>query len=146
MSLGLQILSKRKFYGYRNLFYRQVEANHLHADLTQVVVSSGNDFDAFMGDSSRSNLTKRIKCLFDLQAVGRSRTEFGIREDTEVVLYLSPVSLSKIFGFTKFPDPNKIKVNYQGEDYLISFVRYLEEMYGDCIAIQLELKTDRRGG
>lgn len=146
MSMGLQILQRRKFYGYRKQFYRQVEANSISCVLTQYAVSAGDGFDAFVGDSTRSAVSKTVRCLYDLQAVGRQRTDFGIREDTEAVIYISPSSLQKAFGFKKFPDPNKFKIEYRGEEYVISFVRYLEEMFDDCIAIQLELKTSKRGG
>lgn len=145
MSLKLQILTRNKFYGYRNIFYRQAEANPITATLIQTTASGGG-FEGFVGDSERTEIRKTIHCLYDLQALTKRRTEFGIQEDTEAVIYISPISLYKLFQFKKFPNTNQYKVIYRDQEYVISFVRYLEEMFGDCIAIQLELKTARRGG
>ena len=146
MSIANLVLSRGKFYSVRNRFYRQVESNPITAQLVIHSVADADAYSAFLGDSNRTSVTKTIRCLYDLQALGSKREAFGIEQDTEAVIHISPVSLFKLFGFYKFPDTNVVTVLFRDREYVISFARYLEEMFGDCISIQLELKTASRGG
>lgn len=149
MSLTQRVLKKSKFYGYRKIFHRQVEANPIKCELVKVAVSPSNPNDAlsnFMGASDRTEISKELRCLYDLNAVSKSREDFGIREDTEAVIIISPISLMKAYNVKKLEDTNSYYVVFRGEKYVISYDRYLEEMFGDSVAIMLELKTARRGG
>jgi len=149
MSLTYHRLTKRKFYDVRNRFHRQVTVNPLTCEVYSLYALEQDCEDGYekaVGSLHEYKKKETLNCLFDLEAIGKSRTRFGIREDTEAVIYISPVQLFKKFGFKKFPDTNTVIITYLGEEYVISFARYLEEMFGDCVAIQLQLKTSKRGG
>lgn len=146
MSLLNLVLTRSKFTAVRNRFYRQAEANPLTAELIIYSTSHADSYNSFLGDSDRTFETKTVRCLYDLEALGNKRATFGVEQDTEAVLFISPISLFKAFGFYKFPNINQVIVSFRGKRYIISYDRYLEEMYGQCIAIQLELKTEVRGG
>lgn len=145
------VLPKREFLGYKDRFHSQVIANPLKAlveyDTPSDTETSSDFYDRIVGGLPVTTVSKDIHVLFDINATGRDRNKFGIQDNISCVLFTSPQELESNFGFWKFPEKAlNVRVLFEGENYLVDTVRYLEEMYGHCISVMLQLKTAKRGG
>lgn len=148
MATRLLRVSRVKFLMYQREFYRQVEANPLFCNLViSTVETAQSDYDKFIGNSPLTTKTYTVRTLFDFEATGQKREKFGIAEDVDAVIFLSPLSLKKL-GITEDirEIKNRVSIVFKGEPFLIDSVLYLEEMYGSYVAMQLNLKTDFKGG
>ena len=140
------VVTRRKFLSVREEFHEQVTAQQQYIILEwNAVADDTNALDRFRGDSPETVMRRRIKCLFMLNMGAKVREKYGIAEDIRCVAWISPQSVRKSFGREKLPK-YKFTVVFQGERYIIDRARYLEEMYGSYVGLQLELKSDKKGG
>jgi hypothetical protein len=141
-----------KYLKFRLSFQRNCESSGLILDMTKISPRKTEGFEAFVGDSKKSTQTKKLPYLFDFEAVGSQREKYGISKDINAVVYIPQASLEQAFGIKKFDDLGSrtsyrnFKIRFKEEDFIIDAVNYLEELYGMCVAIQLNLKTDKKGG
>lgn len=141
------LVTRRRFLALREEFHDQVSVQQQSVLLEWNRVSqASNSLDKFRGDSPEFVNRKRIKCLFDLTINAKKREKYGISEDISCVVWLSPIGIKTAFGTQKLPNDYQFTVVFQNERYVIESARYLEEMYGSYIGVQLNLKTDRKGG
>lgn len=141
-----------KFVKFRLSFQKNCESSGLILDMIKITPRSSNSFDSFIGDSEKTRELKKLPYLFDFEAVGSQREKYGIAKDIDAVVYIPQDNFKKAFGINKFEDLGNrnsyrnFKIRFKDEDFIIDAVNYLEELYGMCIAIQLNLKTDKKGG
>jgi hypothetical protein len=76
-----------------------------------------------------------------------SRGKYGLTEDADLTLYLSPLDVESILGDWRI-DSKKIQVSFLDETYMILRLQYLGEVpkFSSCMALQIQLQDNIRGG
>lgn len=107
--------------------------------------AGATSFQRFVGESSRTYTDYPIKCLWDRNFSPYQREKYGISEDVTGAVYLSPKMVKKKLGYWKL-DKLKTKISFNGENFIVDELNFLGEMYNSCIAIELRLVSDVKGG
>lgn len=140
------------FLRYQEIFYNQV----VNADMTielgieEVPTPSGDFLTDFTGSNDRTITWHPFTALFDTNIEVMERGKFGLGANESGTIFLSPLQLVPVFGTFKINlfathvrmlggDPSS------PTDRLITRVSYLEQLYGSCIAVQLDTKEAIRG-
>lgn len=146
------LVTKNKFLQYQNSFYKKLQATPHKISLEIVTVKTEEpteefSMDTFVGDSKRESKFYEFRALYEKEVPGRTREKYGLAETVNGVVYLSPKQLRPKLGDFHL-DKNRTKVHFCGSTQVIDKIIYLEEFkeYNDCIAVQIFLKDDLKGG
>ena len=146
------LISKSKFLGYQNLFYKKIMKVPYKISLEVVVVQKHDpveefSMDAFVGDSLRTSTTHEFRALYEKDIPNRTREKYGLSKEVNGIVYLSPKQLVPVYG-DYHVNWNRTKVHFEGRTQVVDKVIYLEEFkeYGSCIGIQIFVKDALRGG
>lgn len=146
------LVTKQKFQQYQNAFYKKLQATPHKIDLEIVTVQTEEptkefSMEAFVGDSKRESKFYSLRALYEKEVPGRTREKYGLADTVNGVVYLSPKQLKPILG-DYHVNQNTTKIHFCGSTQVIDKVIYLEEFkeYNDCIAVQIFLKDDLKGG
>lgn len=146
------IITKNQFLQYQGMFYKKLMNTPYKIQLEVVTihrVAPTEEFsmEAFVGDSPRSSKFYELRALYEKEIPNRTREKYGLPKEVNGVIYLSPKQLTPLFGDYHL-DWNKTKVHFEGRTQVIDKIIYLEEFkeYGSCVAIQIFVKDDLKGG
>lgn len=146
------LITKSRFLKYQEVFYRKLMQIPYKVQLEVVSVEPlGNteefSMEAFVGDSPRTSKFYEFRALYEKEISNRVREKYGIPQEVNGIVYLSPKQLTPKLGDYHL-DWNRTKVHFEGRTQVIDKVVYLEEFkeYGSCIGVQLFVKDDLKGG
>lgn len=146
------IVTKNKFLQYQNMFYKKLQQTPYKIQLEVVTVQKLEpteefSMDAFVGDSPRTSKFYKFRALYEKEISNRIREKYGLPQEVNGVVYLSPKQLIPKFGDYHL-DWNRTKIHFEGRTQVIDKVVYLEEFkeYGSCVGIQVFVKDDLKGG
>lgn len=146
------LVSKTKFLQYQDVFYRKLLNTPYRIRFEVVTVQETEptkefSMDAFVGDSPRTSKFYEFRAFYEKEIPNRTREKYGLPQEVNGVVYLSPKQLIPIFGDYHL-DWNRTKVHFEGRVQVIDKIIYLEEFreYGTCIGVQLFVKDDLKGG
>lgn len=146
------LVTKGKFLQYQNMFYKKLLRTPYKIQLEVVAVQKVEpteefSMDAFVGDSPRTSKFYEFRALYETEISNRTREKYGLPQEVNGVVYLSPKQLIPKFGDYHL-DWNRTKVHFEGRTQVIDKIVYLEEFveYGSCIGVQLFVKDDLKGG
>ena len=146
------LVSKTKFLQYQNMFYKKLLKTPYKIQLEIIIVQkiepTGEfSIEAFVGDSPRKSEFYEFRALYEKEISNRIREKYGLPQEVNGVVYLSPRQLVPKFGDYHL-DWNKTKVHFEGRTQVIDKIVYLEEFkeYGSCVGIQIFVKDDLKGG
>lgn len=146
------LVTKTKFLQYQNLFYKKLLSTPYKIQLEIVAVQKvehAEEFsmDAFVGDSPRTSKFYEFRALYEKEISNRTREKYGLPQEVNGVVYLSPKQLVPKLGDYHL-DWNKTKIHFEGRTQVIDRIIYLEEFkeYNTCIGIQIFVKDDLKGG
>ena len=140
------------FLRYQEIFYNQV----VNADMTielgieEVPTPSGDFLTDFTGSNARTITWHPFTALFSTNIEQLERGKFGLALHETGSIYMSPLQLVPVFGSFRV-DLFATHIRRLGgdpsspTDMIIDRVTYLEQLYGSCIAIQLDAKETIRG-
>lgn len=144
------ILNSQTFKAYQNKFHSKIiQTPHvitLEVFSVEDKIDTGEfDLDSFVGDSVRTSKKYQFNALYEKDISTRTREKYGITNLVNGIVYLSPIQVSKEFGTYKV-DKNKTVVHFNGATQVIDKIDYLDELFNSCIAIQIFLRDDTKGG
>lgn len=146
------LVTKAKFLQYQEMFYKKLLRTPYTIQLEVVTVQVAKPTDefsmeAFVGDSPRTSKFYEFRALYEKEIPNRVREKYGIPQEVNGIVYLSPKQLTPKLGDYHL-DWNRIKVHFEGRTQVIDKVVYLEEFkeYGSCVGVQLFVKDDLKGG
>lgn len=139
------LISEIKFNGYRQTFYEKVVKSPYQVTMKIVTATTGNSFQDFVGDSSRTEVSYQFPCLYEKIVNQRQREKYGLPDTTEGIIYLSPLQLVPVIG-TFVLDKNKTTFIFEYRPQVIDNITYLESLYGSCVGLQIAVKDSLKGG
>lgn len=146
------IVTKNRFLQYQNMFYKKLLSTPYKIQLEVITIQEVEpteefSMDAFVGDSPRVSKFYKFRVLYEKEISNRTREKYGLPQEVNGVVYLSPKQLTPKFGDYHL-DWNKTKIHFEGRTQVIDKIVYLEEFkeYGSCVGIQIFVKDDLRGG
>ena len=146
------LVSKNKFLQYQNLFYSKLQKTPYKIQLEIITVEKHNDskgfsIDDFVGDSKRTSKFYEFRALYEKDISSRTREKYGLPQEVNGVVYLSPKQLVPKLGDYHL-NWNRTKVHFENHVQVIDRIIYLEEFkeYDSCVGIQIFLKDDLKGG
>jgi hypothetical protein len=100
-----------------------------------------------LGENTRSIEAYKVKALFKRDFSSFERQKQGLTTDTSAVIYTSPKLLKSLFNDYKI-DPLRLKIELEGEKYLVKTIIYQGQVdaYNSCICVEIRLVDDVRGG
>ncbi len=136
------MLPLTKFNKYKATFHNKVSTSPKVATFV-VTTLTGSDADSlksFMGSSgTRQSSTKVFNVLFNKQALSYERGKPGIDSQFTGVVYVSPDQLVNAYGTYKV-NGYVTRIIIDTEEFIVDNINYLEELYGSCIAVEINLK------
>ena len=143
------IVTLSHFRRYQEVFYRKLLSIPFKIQLEVITVSKDptTEFSItnFVGDNNRVSELYEFQALYEREIPPRTREKYGIPEEVNGVVYLSPLQLIPILGTFKL-NMYKTKVHFAGSVQVIQKIEYLEPLYDSCIGIQLFLQDSLKGG
>lgn len=143
------IVTHSHFRRYQEVFYRKLLSVPFKIQLEIITVSKDptEDFSItnFVGNNNRYSTFHEFNALYEREIPPRTREKYGIPEEVNGVVYLSPLQLTPIFG-THLISMYKTKVHFAGRVQVIQKIEYLEPLYDSCIGIQLFIQDSLKGG
>jgi len=139
------LITKSKFLGYQNQFYKKLMLTPYKIKLEVVKVtetpSDGFSIDSFVGDSAREPEFFEFRALYEKEIPNRVREKYGLAKEVNGIVYLSPKQLIPVLGDYHL-DWNRTKVHFEGSIQVIDKIIYLEEFkeYGGCVGVQIFVK------
>ena len=139
------LITKSKFLGYQNQFYKKLMLTPYKIKLEVVKVtetpSDGVSIDSFVGDSAREPEFFEFRALYEKEIPNRVREKYGLAKEVNGIVYLSPKQLIPVLGDYHL-DWNRTKVHFEGSIQVIDKIIYLEEFkeYGGCVGVQIFVK------
>lgn len=146
------IVTKNRFLQYQNMFYKKLLSTPYKIQLEVVTIQKVEpteefSMDAFVGDSPRASKFYTFRSLYEKEISNRTREKYGLPQEVNGVVYLSPKQLIPKFGDYHL-DWNRTKIHFEGRTQVIDKIVYLEEFkeYGSCVGVQIFVKDDLKGG
>lgn len=146
------LVPKNKFLQYQNIFYKKLLRTPYKIQLEVVTIQKVDhieefSMEAFVGDSPRESKFYDFRALYEKEISNRTREKYGLPQEVNGVVYLSPKQLTPKFGDYHL-DWNRTKIHFEGRTQVIDKIVYLEEFkeYGSCIGVQIFVKDDLKGG
>jgi hypothetical protein len=121
-----------------------------YVSLIVTTVESEDDYEAFVGDSTRTTQEYPVHCLYKRELSLNERSKYGVSKDTDMVVWIPPKEVQQyadISGGSFKIDEMKTKIRFNDIDYtsgqvlLIDKKIYKSPAYGTCFCIELHLKT-----
>jgi hypothetical protein len=122
-----------------------VSDKQIELGVTSVATISTDFLTDFSGSNPRGETTwTSFNCLFENSAESFTFDNAGLSATFDGIIYLSPEQLIPIYNTFRI---NKLVtlVRLNGVVFQLESIRYLEELYDDCIAVELKLTDALRG-
>lgn len=143
------LISKGKFLSYQTLFYNKIcnTPYKIQLEVTTISDTDRGFIESFVGDSERSTTLTEFRALYEKDISSKTREKYGISQEVNGIVYLSPKQLVPIYGDYHL-DWKRVNVKFAGRTQVIEKVVYLEEFkeYGTCIGVQIFVKDLIKGG
>ena len=113
--------------------------------ITSVTSNSTDFLTNFSGSNPRGETSwTYFNCLFENSAESFTFENSGVSATFDGIIYLSPEQLIPIYGTFRI-DKLVTLVRLNNVVFQMESIRYLEELYDDCIAVELKLTDAIRG-
>lgn len=136
-----------RFNKYQGIFHQHVEGSDmiLEVGINAAVAPSGDFLTDFTGSNTRTpTVWYPFHALYDTNIDPYTRDRTGLSQTESGAIYLSPLQLIPVFG-TFILDRKKTVFRKSGHLFLPESIKYLEPLYGSCIAVEINLKEAIQG-
>lgn len=132
-------LTKDKFLQYQKAFYNKAIESPMSATFNILAVASTTEFDTFIGEEAVTTAkTFSLPCLYEYNAFENTRKDFGLDEDSQATIYVSPLQLEKV-NTTFLVDHKLTEIVFLDKTYIINSVTYKENLFATCLAVEIKL-------
>jgi len=138
------IPTEQRFRLMSDVFLNTVKRSPVCCSLTVTSFDeSATGYDAIVGNSARTTVTKSFPCLYTRAFDNHIRTKYGLTDLTSCIIHLPPKFLVDAFGTYKL-DARRVRFEIINQFYVCERVVFNGEMphYNSCVSVEFRLMDD----